>query len=115
MNQSDSEIYPVKQASASVTGDVTELKFILKDKVIASLSSGSVNLYECTYSRISLLKSWDKLHYFKTGELCSCTGLACFEEDVATVGEDGKLVLLTITINKPVRVIGNSYPYPSNN
>ena len=43
---------------------------------------------------------------FRFGGCSPCTGLACFEEDIASVGEDGCLLLLTATQKKPVRRIG---------
>lgn len=42
----------------------------------------------------------------RTADYASCTALSTFEHDVASVGEDGKLNLLTAAEKKPVRVIG---------
>lgn len=39
-------------------------------------------------------------------DYASCTALSTFEQDIASVGEDGKLNLLTATEKKPVRIIG---------
>lgn len=74
--------------------------------MVVSSSFGSVVLLQCTSTDLRLKTTWDKLHYFKTKESSPCTSLACFEEDVATVGEDGRIALLTVTQNKPIRVIG---------
>ena len=51
------------------------------------------------------IMTWDNIHYFEYGGSSPCTGLACFEEDVATVGEDGRLILLTARQKQTVRRI----------
>lgn len=43
---------------------------------------------------------------YSFGGSSPCTGLACFEEDIVSVGEDGRLLLLTARQKKPVRRIG---------
>jgi len=45
-------------------------------------------------------------YIYRTTDYASCTALSTFEQDVASVGEDGKLNLLTAAEKKPVRVIG---------
>lgn len=47
------------------------------------------------------------MHFYRTTDYASCTALSNFEQDIASVGEDGKLNLLTATEKKPVRIIGN--------
>lgn len=46
------------------------------------------------------------MYVFRTTDYASCTALSTFEQDIASVGEDGKLNLLTAAEKKPVRVIG---------
>lgn len=43
---------------------------------------------------------------FRTGEESPCTGIAILHEDIATVGEDGRIVLLSTRQDDPLRVIG---------
>jgi hypothetical protein len=43
---------------------------------------------------------------FSVGGCSPCTGLAVFEEDIVSVGEDGCLCLLTARQKRPVRRIG---------
>lgn len=76
---------------------------------MVSSSFGSVKLIQSSHNGsadLSELTSWEGLHYFKNGDASSCTGLACFEEDIATVGEDGRITLITVSQTKPVRTIG---------
>lgn len=46
------------------------------------------------------------MYFYRTTDYASCTALSTFEQDIASVGEDGKLNLLTAAEKKPVRVIG---------
>jgi len=46
------------------------------------------------------------MQFYRTTDYASCTALSTFEQDIASVGEDGKLNLLTAAEKKPVRVIG---------
>jgi hypothetical protein len=43
---------------------------------------------------------------FSSGGHSPCTGLAVFEEDIVSVGEDGCLCLLTARQKMPIRRIG---------
>lgn len=106
MIEAESENYPQKKRTLTIEGDVTEIRFLLKDHLVVSSSSGSVKLLQNTASDFKEITSWKNLHYFSTEEQSSCTAVACFEEDVATVGEDCRIALLTVTQTKPVRVIG---------
>lgn len=45
-------------------------------------------------------------HSYRTLDYAPCTALSNFEQDIVSVGEDGKINLLTTTQKKPVRVIG---------
>lgn len=47
--------------------------------------------------------------YLYRTDYASCTALSTFEQDIASVGEDGKLNLLTAIEKKPVRIIGKFY------
>lgn len=46
------------------------------------------------------------IYFCRTTDYASCTALSTFEQDIASVGEDGKLNLLTAVEKKPVRIIG---------
>lgn len=49
---------------------------------------------------------WNKLHNFKNGEDCSCTSLSTYENDFATIGEDGNIHFLTSQRKNAIRTIG---------
>lgn len=106
----DADTYPCSIGTHPHYGDVTELKFINSNMFVVSSSLGSVKLFkidsrEPHVAEIKEVISWDDIHFFRFGGKSPCTGLACFEEDIASVGEDGCLSLLTATQKKPVRRI----------
>ncbi|XP_034952002.1 pre-mRNA-splicing factor ATP-dependent RNA helicase DHX15 isoform X2 [Chelonus insularis] len=107
----EEETYPAVVMSYPLLGDVTELQFINRDCVVASSSIGSVVLLqieESPFNEFKELMSWNNIHQFDTAENASCTALATFNQDIATVGEDGRINLLTAQQKKPVRVINDA-------
>ncbi|KAG7190344.1 hypothetical protein KM043_006457 [Ampulex compressa] len=107
----DEESYPAIVSSYAFLGDVTEIKFISKDFFVASSSLGSVRLLQISenpYSQFKEHMAWEFIHNFKTEDYASCTALSTFEQDIASVGEDGKINLLTAGQKKPVRIIENA-------
>ncbi|KZC10530.1 PREDICTED: nucleoporin Nup43 [Dufourea novaeangliae] len=103
------ESYPAVVSSYPVLGDVTEIKFISRDFFVVSTSTGTVRLLqiqENPYSQFKEHVSWELIHKFnKTSDYASCTAMSTFEQDVVSVGEDGRINLLTAAQKKPVRVI----------
>ncbi|XP_046392764.1 nucleoporin Nup43 [Ischnura elegans] len=104
----------IKLTSLPHYGDVTELKFINSENFVSSSSFGNVKLFRLAKSGMktawSIIEelSWDKLHHFDHAspwEKCSCTAFASYDEDIVTVGEDGRMVLLTAHQRKPVRIM----------
>lgn len=107
----DEEPSPAIVSSYAVLGDVTEIKFIAKDFFVASSSLGSVRLLQISdnpYQQFKEHMSWDFIHNFKTSDYASCTALSAFDQDIASVGEDDRINLLTAAQKKPVRVIQNA-------
>lgn len=88
------------------------MQFINQDLLVASTSDGSVILLRVTdlgHEAVDMKEQvlWDKIHKFNNGYISSCTGLSVYEEDVATIGEDGCLNLLTSKRETIVRTFGN--------
>lgn len=46
-----------------------------------------------------------------TGEQATCSGLALFEDDIATIGEDGRINLLSAKQEGSVRIYGMLYNF----
>ncbi|XP_043495160.1 nucleoporin Nup43 isoform X2 [Polistes fuscatus] len=106
----DDETYPVVVSEYSFLGDVTEIKFINSSFFVASSSLGSIRLLQIQENPVPQFKehmAWEFIHSFKTLDYAPCTALSNFEQDIVSVGEDGRINLLTTTQKKPVRVIEN--------
>ncbi|KAK2575703.1 hypothetical protein KPH14_012093 [Odynerus spinipes] len=104
----DGETYPTTMAEYSFLGDVTEMKFINSNFFVASSSLGSVRLLQIQDNASPQFKehmAWEFIHSFKTSDHAPCTALSNFEQDIVSVGEDGRINLLTTSQKKPVRVI----------
>ncbi|CAL1271514.1 unnamed protein product [Larinioides sclopetarius] len=89
----------------SVAGSVTDLKVASDELIFTSSSLGSIFLFKYSDENLQCLHSWEKLHKFQNNT-ASATGIAIKGQDVATVGEDGKLCLLNFNVNQKVREIG---------
>lgn len=48
----------------------------------------------------------ERTHEFGNKEVASCTGFSTYEEDVVSIGEDGKINLLNAKAEKIIRTIG---------
>ncbi|XP_075223788.1 nucleoporin 43 [Lycorma delicatula] len=112
--EDESDIYPRVIYKHPHEGDVTEIKFVTASKFLVSSSSGFVQLLEVVdktrapNTHFKNIVRWDDLHFFSSGDKSSCTGLATFEEDVATIGEDGRISLLSLHHEKLLRVIDDA-------
>lgn len=83
---------------------------------MASSSNGSADLLKVSYSDLknSYLENklnWKDLHHFTNGDSSSCTGLAVYDTDVVTIGEDGCINLLSIQSPKILSRKGNFFIY----
>ncbi|XP_071956784.1 nucleoporin Nup43-like [Antedon mediterranea] len=85
-------------------GDVTELKFVGANRLLASSSTGSVTLYQLqTRSKtLTLDQRWEKLHTL-CGKGSACTSIVVNGSDFITTGEDGSLKVLRMGQQEPVR------------
>ncbi|XP_066140694.1 nucleoporin Nup43 [Euwallacea fornicatus] len=112
-NQEEEDIYPFTVSEFSYCGDVTEIKFLDYDHFACSSSSGSAHLMKVAISEVGQYSienytEWKDIHHFKNGESSPCTALATHENDVVTVGEDGRINVLTAQSADVVRSIDHA-------
>lgn len=90
-------------SEVSHSGDVTDLRFLSNDLLVASSSTGNVQVYKCNQKQqgLKLQHSWEKVHQFPNG-VAPCTGLATKGDDICSVGEDGKISILNLNKKKPI-------------
>ncbi|KAK3747753.1 hypothetical protein QZH41_008783 [Actinostola sp. cb2023] len=92
-------------------GDVCDLQFLDRERILAASSTGTVTLHYFHAKKKSLLlhQSWDTLHYLgDRGTACTCLAVNRITADVATAGEDGRINLLVLDQSHPVRTIDSA-------
>ncbi|KAG1681791.1 Nucleoporin Nup43 [Nymphon striatum] len=76
-------------------GDVTDLKFMNSECLVASSSTGSVSLYKLRRNqKFEEINSWKSVHSLE------CTGIAVQNNEICTVGEDGKINIINSNSNQ---------------
>ncbi|XP_050304526.1 nucleoporin Nup43 [Anthonomus grandis grandis] len=112
-NIEEDDVYSFNVAEYPYCGDVTELKFLNSEYFASSSSSGSVHLFSVAVSDVgeSYIKhhrTWKDIHYFKNSEPSPSTALTFHENDIVTVGEDGRINVLNAQSENIVRTIDNA-------
>ncbi|XP_028413441.1 nucleoporin Nup43-like [Dendronephthya gigantea] len=90
-------------------GSVTDIKYTDSERILTASSNGNVTLHKHDSARGSLSQfhSWHGIHHYNETSSCSCTSLATNTNlpDFVSVGEDGRIVVLRMDHQKPVRNI----------
>ena len=100
MGEDENELVPKNLAKIPVTGDVTGLEFVDYNNFAACSSIGAVFLIYLNDTEIKENHKFSNLHKFATGVVAPCTGLSVYDEDVATIGEDGSINILSVLTQK---------------
>ncbi|KAH9381520.1 hypothetical protein HPB48_005505 [Haemaphysalis longicornis] len=88
--------------TVELVADADDLCFAGADILAAALSSGEVRLYRCGSKELREQQRWSHLH-----PGCPCTAIAARDATkLASVGEHGRLCLLTPGRPEPTRVMG---------
>ncbi|KAB0796430.1 hypothetical protein PPYR_10491 [Photinus pyralis] len=109
----DMDIFPFTIQSFPFQGDITEIKFINPDFCVASSSIGSLSYLKFTTvhkgdTQITQENRWEKIHKFKNNDNSSCTGFASYNNDIASVGEDGCINLLNVEHKNVIRSLNEA-------
>ncbi|XP_028042121.1 nucleoporin Nup43 [Bombyx mandarina] len=98
VNEDEEVEYPRALTKYPVDDDVTQIKFTEKNKIAVSISNGDVKILEISaYDKQTPLKeifSWKSLHNYGNTK-CSATSLDTYEGDIASIGEDGNVNILS--------------------
>ncbi|XP_044740603.1 nucleoporin Nup43 [Chrysoperla carnea] len=113
VSQEDPDIYPFVLKTLPFKGDVTEIKFINSNTAVVSSSDGYAILIRVKNDQhggfeLEEISRFSNLHYFNKFESSPCTGLSVYDEDIVTVGEDGRINLLNARQSRPIQVIENA-------
>ncbi|XP_033112009.1 nucleoporin Nup43-like [Anneissia japonica] len=104
LSHTEEAIEPEQLCGCDHIGDVTELKFVGANRLLASSSTGSVSMYhlQTRSNTLAVDQSWEKLHTL-SGKGCTCTSVVVNGSDIITTGEDGSIKVLRMGQQKPVR------------
>jgi nuclear pore complex protein Nup43 len=98
-------IEPRQICETEHSGDVSALQFMNQDNFITGSSNGSVTLYKLGNLQMwRNVQTWSDIHKFPVSQ-CTCTGVACMDDHIVSVGEDGRIAFISVTSKDPLRVI----------
>lgn len=103
--EEETDLVPKNVAKIPVTGDITGLEFVDYNNFAACSSNGTVFLIYLNDSEIKENYQFSQLHKFSTGVVAPSTGLSVYDEDVATIGEDGSINILSVLTQKVAHTI----------
>lgn len=99
----ESDYIPKSVAKLPVKGDITGIEIVDHNNFVVSSGSG----VSCVWINRDIERNnirenfrFDNIHKFKTGDPALCTGLSLHEDSVATIGEDGKIGVLSLNSQK---------------
>lgn len=95
---------PVAVCMEDFPGCVTDLKIISDELFFASSSLGSLFVYKYSDENLLNVYAWKNVHYFKR-DIASITAIAAKGQEVASVGEDGRLCVFNFNHMQKLRDI----------
>lgn len=106
----ESDYTPKAVAKLTVEGDITGLEVADHNNFVVSSGSGvSCVWINRDIERNNLKENFrfKNLHKFKTGDPALCTGLSIYEDTICTVGEDGRITVLSLSNQKTLTELEN--------
>ncbi|XP_076373919.1 nucleoporin 43 [Tachypleus tridentatus] len=99
------EIEPQLLCEIPHHGDVTDLKFLSGDILAAASSTGSLTLFKSHRNQtLKVQHVWEGIHHYLQNP-AQCTCITTKKDEICTVGEDGRLVVLNINRKQHSREI----------
>lgn len=102
-NESDNDFTFKSVSCLESGGDLTGLEIIDHNNFVAATGSGVSCIYmnrDIERNSLKVNHRFKNLHKFKTGDQALCTGLSVLEDTIATIGEDGKINVLSFNNQK---------------
>lgn len=96
----ENEFTPKAVAKLSVDGEVTGLEIVDNKNFMVSSGSGVSLIWinrDIEKNNLNETSRFQNLHKFKTGDPALCTGLSIHDDSVATIGEDGKISVVSLS------------------
>lgn len=100
---------PLLTVEIDFSGDVNCIQYVNRDLAAVASGNGHVCLFShhSDDSDITLLHCWSRLHYDKVGSV-ACTWLSVQGDNLATVGDDGRINFIDVNAEKVVANIDQS-------
>lgn len=102
-DETENDFTPKVMSKLQVDGDLTGLEVVDHNNVVASSGSGVSCIYinrDIERNNMTENFRFKNLHKFPTGDPALCTGLSIHEDCVSTIGEDGRVVILSMSSQK---------------
>lgn len=102
-DEMESEFIPKAMSKLSVDGEVTGLEVMDHNNFVVSSGSGVSFIWinrDAERDNLRENKRFSNLHKFKTGDPALCTGISIHEDSVCSIGEDGKVSVLSFSNQK---------------
>ncbi|CAH2250829.1 nucleoporin Nup43 [Pelobates cultripes] len=93
-------------------GDVLDMQFLDKDRIVTASSSGSVTIFRHHQNNQTLSEKqrWVQAHHHvgSKGIAAPCTSVVCSNPEIVSVGEDGRINLFRADSKEVVRIIDDA-------
>jgi nuclear pore complex protein Nup43 len=106
----ENEYTPKAMSKLAVDGDVTGLEIVDHNNFVVSSGTG----VSCVYINRDMERNnmkenfrFKNLHKFSAGDPALCTGLSIHEDCISTIGEDGRVVVLSMSNQKVMLELEN--------
>ncbi|KAM8947093.1 nucleoporin Nup43 [Pelodytes ibericus] len=94
------------------SGDVMDLQFLDKDRIVTGSSTGSVTIFRHHQNNQTLSEKqrWEHAHHHvgSKSNAAPCTGIVCSSPEIVSVGEDGRINLFRADSKDIVRTIDDA-------
>lgn len=103
------DFIPKCNDKVAINGDISGLELLGMDNAVVSSSDGLVTIVTINRAveedRLRTVGTSELLHKRNSGKPSPCTGLSVFNKDIATVGEDGRLNIVSATNLRIIKTI----------
>ncbi|XP_069463823.1 nucleoporin Nup43 [Ambystoma mexicanum] len=95
-------------------GDVLDMQFLDHERIVTGSSTGGVTMFRHHQNNqtLSVNQKWDRAHHYLGPDNPSgsapCTGVACNNPEIVTVGEDGRINLFRADNKEALRTVDNA-------
>lgn len=107
-DETDNEFVPKATAKHTLNGDITGVEVLDHNNFVVSAgSSVSLMWINRDQERNNLKENnrFENIHKFKTGDAALCTGISVFDENISSIGEDGRINVISANSQKIITVL----------